>query len=383
MRAEYADAVAMTRSVAAEHAEHSDHDARFPTDALAAMRHSRLLGLMLPAELGGGGGTLDDLVDVTIELGRVDTSVALIFAMHCQQVVALDRFAKERLRSHILPAVAEGKVYVASVTTELGKAGLLHSDTTTEEVRGGLRIERDAPLVTGGMHADGFLISMRSPGADSPTQVDLVYAGRDQLRIEAVGEWQPLGMRATESVPMRLCGTVPEWQLVGEHGDFRKVAASVFAPLAHVGWSAAWLGAAIGAYGRVVQSIRSPSGRKWFDSASEVLLTRLATARTRLDRTHAMLRHTVRTLAICEDPTATNVQLLVNALKIEAAESCFQVVDDLIELAGLRHGYLTGSPLLLERAFRDLRSASLNYGNDRLRLTNGSLALMDTGVRLA
>jgi acyl-CoA dehydrogenase len=37
----------------------------------------------------------------------------------------------------------------------------------------------------------------------------------------------------------------------------------------------------------------------------------------------------------------------------------------------------------LERAFRDLRSASLNYGNDRLRRASGALALMDSEVHFA
>jgi acyl-CoA dehydrogenase len=57
-------------------------------------------------------------------------------------------------------------------------------------------------------------------------------------------------------------------------------------------------------------------------------------------------------------------------------------VEELIELVGLRHGYLRNQPLALERALRDLRSASLNYGNDRLHLANGSLSLLDQETTL-
>jgi acyl-CoA dehydrogenase len=378
------DAVALTCAAAEAHARENDQAATFPVEALATMRRTRLLGLMVPADYGGGGGTLSELVDATIELGRADLSVALIFAMHCQQVAALARCASDRLRAHALPAVADGTIYLASVTTEPGKGGdLLISDSATEQVRAALRIDREAPIVTGGRHADAFLVTVRTPGATSPAQVDLVYAARDQLRLEVLGDWRPLGMRATESVPMRLAGTVPEWQVVGEHGEFRKIATTVFGPVAHIGWAAAWLGTAAGAYSRVVRHIRGPAGRSRFNPASQLLLTRLAATRARLEMVNALLRHTVSVVSSGEDVATPPVQLLINTLKTEAADSCFRAVDELVELTGLQGGYLAGSPLRLERAFRDLRSASLNYGNDRLRLANGSLALMDSGLRFA
>nr|WP_042178175.1 acyl-CoA dehydrogenase family protein [Kibdelosporangium sp. MJ126-NF4]CEL13024.1 Acyl-CoA dehydrogenase [Kibdelosporangium sp. MJ126-NF4]CTQ98710.1 Acyl-CoA dehydrogenase [Kibdelosporangium sp. MJ126-NF4] len=378
------DPVELTCSVAERYADTTDAEARFPDEALTAMRQTGLLGLMVPAEFGGCGGTLTDLVTTTVELGKADMSVAMIFAMHCQQVATLARYGGDRLRSEVLTAVAEGKSYLASVTTEAGKGGhLLTSDSPLDRIGDTLRIDRQAPIVTGGAHADGFLVTMAMPGATSPAQVDLLYAARDQVELDVLGDWQPLGARATESLPMRLVGSVPEWQVIGSHGGFRAIAAALFAPLAHIGWAAAWLGAAAGAYSRVLAHIRSPQGRRQFDPSSELLLTRLADARARLDVVHALLRHTVSVVESTVDLSTPSVQLLVNTLKTEAAVGCFTVADMLVELTGLRHGYLTGSPLRLERTFRDLRSASLNYGNDRLRLANGSLALMDTGVHFA
>jgi acyl-CoA dehydrogenase len=98
---------------------------------------------------------------------------------------------------------------------------------------------------------------------------------------------------------------------------------------------------------------------------------------------NALLRHTVSVVSSREDIATPPVQLLINTLKTEAADGCFRAVDELVEMTGLQGGYLARSPLRLERAFRDLRSASLNYGNDRLRLASGSLALMDSGLRFA
>ncbi|MEU5553758.1 acyl-CoA dehydrogenase family protein [Micromonospora sp. NPDC047793] len=380
----YAEAVTTVTEVAAAHAEAADATATFPTEALDAMRRTRLLGLLVPTTEGGPGGTLTDMVDVTEALGRVDMSVAMVFTMHCQQVAALAAYAGEKLRAEVLPAVARGEVYLGSVTTEPGKGGhLLTSESGLEQDGEMLRIDRQAPIVTGGPYADAFLITTLAPQAESATQVDLVYAARDQVETEVTGGWQPLGMRATHSVPMRLRGAVPQWQVVGEHGGFRDIATRVFAPLAHVGWAAAWLGTAAGAYSRVLRHARSEAGRRQFAPSSELVLLRLAGIRTRLDAVNALLRHTVSVVDSASDMSAAPVQSLLNTLKIRAAEESFAAVHELVELVGLRHGYLTGSPLAVERAFRDLRSASLNYGNDRLRLANGALALRDPGVRLA
>jgi acyl-CoA dehydrogenase len=378
------DALDMVLAVTAEHAAQADSEARFPAEALDALRASGLLGLTVPSEYGGAGGGMTEIVDVTMRLAREDMSVGLIFAMHCQQVVAVVRHARGPLRERLLPALGQGALYLASVTTERGKGGhLLSSESEVDAVAGELRIDRDAPIVTGGLHADGFLITTLAPDATTPNQVSLVYAARDQLEVQALGGWQPLGMRATQSVPMRLTGRVPADQVVGEHGGFREIVAQTFGPLAHIGWSAAWLGAAAGALSRILHHIRSSQGRKQFDPGSELLLTRLARIRGRLDLVNALLRHTIAVFDGRSEIADPSVQLLTNALKIHAAEQCFAAIDEMVELAGLRHGYMQGSPLFVERVFRDLRSASLNYGNDRLYLANGSLTLLDRQVRLA
>lgn len=370
-------------ALTAGHAAAVDRDARFPTEALAALRSSGLLGLMVPVQDGGRGGTLSDLVAVTEELGRADVSVAMIFAMHCQQVQAVVRHAGPRLRAAVLPALGRGELYLASVTTERGKGGdLLTSESEVAAADGLLRLDRDAPIVTGGTHADAFLVTTQMPGATSPSQVSLLYATRDQVQAEVSGQWRALGMRATQSLPMRLTGTVPDWQVVGEPGGFRAVVSDTFGPLAHVGWTAAWLGGAAGALSRVLHHLRGP-GRSWIDPGSPLLLTRLARVRARLDGVNALLRHTVAVLDRTDDLAVAPVQLLVNALKVVAAEQCHAAADDLVELMGLRHGYLQDSPLFLERTLRDLRSASLNYANDRLLLANGALVLLDREVRLA
>ncbi|MGG7575620.1 acyl-CoA dehydrogenase family protein [Streptomyces sirii] len=383
-RPELSARIARVTAVAERHLAAADRDAAFPIQALDELRDTGLLGLVVPTRYGGLGGTLREVVDAGVALGRCDMSVALIFTMHCQQVAAAVEFAAPPLREALLPQLGAGRSYLASVSTESGKGGHLYSaQSALHESGGELLIDRFAPVVTGGAHADGFLITMKNADATAENDVALVYAGRDQLVVEPAGDWQPMGMRATHSPPLKLTGTVPGHQVVGAGVPFRDIANHILGPYAHLGWSAAWLGTAAGALSRVLGLIRSPAGRKRFDVGSELLLTRLSTARQRLDAVHAQLRHTLAMVETTEDITAPACQLLLNGLKISASEQCRAAVDDLIDAVGLQHGYLKDSPTRLEQNLRDLRSAALNYKNDRLHLADGRLALLDREVSFA
>lgn len=369
--------------VVREHANDIDDAATFPAESLQALRGSGLMGLLVPIEYGGLGGTLHDLAEVAGVLGGSCVSTAMIWAMHCQQVAAVVRYGSSGLRAELLPQIARGEVYLASVTTERGKGGhLLSAEDALDRRDGKLYIDRDAPIVTGGEFADGFLITMRDLPDAPPEAVSLVYAPRSALQTTSTGDWNPMGMRGTNSRAMRITGSVDPGNIVGDPGGFHTVTATVFAPVGHLAWAACWLGAARGALSGVLKLIRSPAGRGQFNRDSELLRSRIARVRMELDAMAALLAQGVRD---CEsdDIQAIPVQLRLNALKVYTAERSFQVVHTLVELVGLRHGYLRDTPLGLERAFRDLRSASLNFANDRLLLTNGSLALLDQEVHLA
>ncbi|CAM5508683.1 hypothetical protein SANTM175S_06022 [Streptomyces antimycoticus] len=64
------------------------------------------------------------------------------------------------------------------------------------------------------------------------------------------------------------------------------------------------------------------------------------------------------------------MQIHLNSLKTAASELTYQAVDRMVQLAGLAVGYGADSPVPLERTLRDLRSAALNYSNDRLWTAN-------------
>jgi acyl-CoA dehydrogenase len=381
---ELAQRTACAVEVLAGNAAVADETARLPEANVEALRRSGLLGLLVPHETGGLGGRLHDLVDVGIELGGACASTAMVWAMHCQQVDAIVRFGDNRLRADLLPKLARGEELLASITTEaetgahLTVAASALGDATT-----GLVLDRVGPVVSAARHADGFLVTMRRAEHAAPGEVSLVYVDRATAEVELDGTWDAMGMRGTESVRVRLQATVPLHHVVGPPGRFRDVVADSFGPLAHVAWAAVWLGAARAAVREVVTRLRK-SAETTRILESDLAATRLGRARLGLDTVGAFLRSIVDLVEGARQAgrplSGTAAQLQVNGLKVAASEGLLATVDELVDLVGLTGGYTRAPGCSLERIYRDLRSAPLNYRNDRLLAANGRLALLDLGV---
>jgi acyl-CoA dehydrogenase len=365
-----------------------DAEGLFPEKGLRALRDCGLMGLLVPHRFGGLGGDLGELAEVAQVLAGGCLSTALIWAMHCQQVDVLVRHADPDLAGRLLPRVAAGELYLASITTEPGKGGhLLSAEAPLHHAGEDLRVLREAPVVTGGRYADGFLVTMRAGTDARPHDVRLVYLDRHQAVLEDGRPWNALGMRATQSGGLRLDGSVPADQLIGEPRAFRAIAVESMIPVGHIGWAACWLGAARSALHDVVGLIRSPARPRGLDPRSDLVQERIARVRVDLELVSAYLNRVVSEMSAARaEGRATDTeadQIHLNTLKVAAATLTFRAVDRLVQLAGLSVGYLKDSPVPLERHFRDLRSASLNNADDRLLTAIGALTLLDRAAHLA
>jgi acyl-CoA dehydrogenase len=346
--------------------------------ALAVLARHRLMAHLVPAGLGGSGAGAAGLVAAARELGAVSPAVAVMWVMHCQQVAVVDRHAAEPLRSAVLARLAERQELLASVTTEPGKGGhVLTAVDALDAADGTVRFTRRAPVVSGGSHAGGFLVTMRRGGDAVADDVVLVHCPRERAGAQVVGRLDMLGMRGTGNVAMTLDAAVPPDHVIDPPGGFSRIATTTMAPLGHLGWVAAWAGAARTALRHTVDGVRRGGAAR----RGDLVLARLARARARLDTVEALLAATLSeyTGRLDRDPGllgAAEFQIAVNNLKVVGSEQAFAVADDALELAGLAGGYRRDAGPI-ERIFRDLRAATLMYSNDRLLLASGRLALVD------
>lgn len=372
------------RQAISDEVEDADTRGEFPAGSLRAMRSAGMFGVTPPTGSSTTRGAIADLVDTAMALGELSPSVAVIWAMHRQQVVTLETFASEPMRTDVLTRVASGEQYIASVTTEERGGGSLASSHSPLEMGDGVvRIARKAPIVTGGAQADGFLIKMSIDGSGWGGRPVFLFAFRDELDLTIGERWDMPGMRATENVALELHGVVPAERIIDPTAPENAGMRECFAAMAHLGWSAAWLGAARGAWRNVLRHLRSQRAEVL---RSEAAAREISDIRTSLDIVSSMLM-------LCADEVEqrwatpanlgeAHVQIHLNSLKVVASERCRQAVDSMIDLVGMSDGYRRGTALGLDRCARDLRAASLTYNNRRLVSSNAALTVLDPGVRL-
>ncbi|MFC6935961.1 hypothetical protein ACFQHO_40510 [Actinomadura yumaensis] len=185
----------------------------------------------------------------------------MLWVMHCQQVAVLSEYAPEPLRTAALRPVVDEQALIGSITTEAGKGGhMLTAAAALDERDGVVRFHRDAPVVSGGGQAGAFLVTMRRSEDGAADDVVLVHCPRELSDPKVVAPLRMLGMRGTCNVSMTVDVEVPRDHLIEPPGGFARVAMRTMAPLGHLGWAAAWTGAARAALRYVVAHARRPAG---------------------------------------------------------------------------------------------------------------------------
>ncbi len=369
-----ADAVA---AIAASCAATVDRDARFPGEAIAAARAQRLLGIMVPRELGGEERSATDIVDVCYRLGRACASTAMIYAMHQTKIACLVRHGRNSAwHERLLRRICAEQLLLASSTTEGQGGGDIRSSAAAVE-RNGSRIglERRATVISYGAHADGIVTTARrSPDAAASDQVLIAFL-RDDYVLEPFLAWDTLGMRGTCSAGFTLKAQGEIDQILPV--PYEKIHQQTMVPLAHLTWAAVWTGTAAGAAERAQNFLRHaarqangqlPPGAPHFMKATSALRT-----------LRGMLASAVRSYeAAAQDErvlASLDFQTMINLTKVEASELSVAIVLSAFRACGLS-GYRNDGEFSVGRSLRDVLSSPIMINNDRILANVAGAALL-------
>ncbi|WP_257131014.1 acyl-CoA dehydrogenase family protein [Bacillus toyonensis] len=364
-----------------------DKDNRFPYEGINLLKEYGFMGLIIPKEFGGLGHNIKVASKVVQILASGCLSTSMIFGMHCQQVMTVINHAKKELKASLLEEIAIKRWYIASVTSEKEKGGHLLTANSPLKWNSDYQfgLHRDAPIVTGGSEADAFLITVKKDTDSLASKVLLVYANRDELDVELQGSWASMGMRGTQSVSMSLDANLNKDNILTIE-DFKIVAQETLIPMGHIMWVSSWLGATKGIYRKIITLLRNGKINKKAVKESELLYYRLSKTRLLIDTVDIYLEKIVNEYTNIlkesnkEKFKSYEFNIHLNNLKILGSENLFKAVDEMVNIAGLKLGYLQNNEIPLERVFRDLRAASLMYHNDRLKLANGKISLFSSNL---
>jgi len=362
---------------AAKNADAVDRDARFPAEAFSVARTQRLLDILVPADLGGEGASVSDVVDVCYVLGRACASTAMIFAMHQIMVAILVRHARNSpWHRRLLRRLSTEQLLLASSTTEGQGGGNLRASTCAVE-RTGFRmaLAKSATVVSYGAQAGGILTTARRSADSPPSDQVLVAFVKEDYQLERIVDWDALGMRGTCSAGFMLKGAGEINQLLPE--PYQKIHTQTMMPVAHLTWSGVWSGLAADAVERarrfVRSAVRHSNGQLPLGAAH---LTR-ATSSLRALRgivASALQRFEMATTE-GDELESLDFQTAMNLFKVNTSELAIATVMCCMQACGLS-GYRNDGEYSIARHLRDVLSSSIMISNDRILANAASASLL-------
>jgi alkylation response protein AidB-like acyl-CoA dehydrogenase len=359
------------KRVLAPRAAQHDRDATFPIENFRDMGREGLLGICVPEDEGGAGGSFRTYCLAAAELGRYCGATALSWNMHvCStlwtgaladdlEMSAEERAEHNRRRSmHYKRIVGEGAIY-SQPFSEGGAAaaGAAAFGTEAKPVDGGFLVsgKKIFASLSGAADYYGILCTERAEG-DAASRRNTLYLAIPAKAdgVSVVGDWDPLGMRATVSRTLILKDVfVPEDEMLMPRGVYFRAATSW--PHMFLTLSPTYMGLAQAAYDFTVAYLRGelpgtpPVKRRMFPTKQVAV----AEMRIMLEQTKALWFQSVSEARA--EPSKSQV-LRAYAAQFTVMENANALAAKAIRTCG---GQAMLKNLSLERIYRDSRCGSL------------------------
>jgi alkylation response protein AidB-like acyl-CoA dehydrogenase len=347
-----------------------DRDDVLPAAAERRLRELGLFGAMVPADHGGAGLTVTELVPVWRALSRGWISLTGAVNPSGLATALLVRHGTEEQRQRWLPGLAAGDVVASfSITEPQAGSDLARLETTATPLpAGGFVLEGRKRWVAGGVSSDVvFLMAEVAGGSGKPSCLVLPADGRDSPTWE-LGELDKVGYRGVESAAYRFREHASAGaELLGGPGQEGRGAAQMLDAL-----DVGRVNVACRALGITDRALEAALGEATEREIGDGLLG---------DHTHAQLRlgeievrrRAVEALTLAAaaaiDAGSPESRTLPTAAKLLASETAVWAVDQASRLAASR-SYAAGDELA--RLRRDAPQTQIGEGaNDALLLALG------------
>ena len=391
-RAELVARMAELGPAFAERAAEHDRDASFPHRNWADLADAGFLGLCVPKSGGGLGADFVGYALVAEEMGRHCATTALTFNMHTATALLAGPIAASLLAGEAGRALDPDGRMVAHL--EANRHGLwhgmvservIHSQPFSEGQAPGARsgFSTTATPTDGGYVVTGRKIFASRSGAAHRHNVLAVVEGDPRIRllgvpadgdgVEIVGDWDPLGMRGTDSRTLLMESVfVPAENEVLPPGMFNAMVQRF--PQFYMSLSFSYLGLMRAILDATRTYLRGESGVK-ASRDHPIKQTGWAQLQLIYDRAQAM---TYRVLGeICADPDPEQLR--------RAQVATITTMESAPEMASLALRTCGGRSLLrpgrLEQHYRDARCGAtmLPWSTEELLVRLGRNGLYDAG----
>ena len=358
----------IARNVLAPAASDNDKHGRFSSEAIDELGSAGLLGLMLPASVGGAAQGPRAFADVVAVLAEVDPSVAMVFVMHTLASVTIAAAPRTPALEGVLTAMASGRHLSTLAFSEAGSRSHFWAPISrAESLNGnGARLAARKSFVTSAGHAQSYVTSALSPNGATLTDTTLYLVLAESGGLTVSDAWDGLGLRANASSPMLLDGCIvpPDLRLTADGGGFQAML-DVVLPLFNLGQAAVSLGICRAVVAATIVHLSTAKfehlGSASLGEALPNLRAQLATMQIETDGLMARIADAVNHL---ENPGELTM-LRVLEVKAAAGEAAIAVTSLAMRTCG---GAAFSRHTGIERFFRDAQAgAVMAPTNDVLR----------------
>jgi alkylation response protein AidB-like acyl-CoA dehydrogenase len=329
----------------------------FPMELLPELASLGLMGLAVPAELGGAGLDMLTIALVMEELGAGDGSIALTLAAHNSLCIGhLLVAASVEQKRRWIPPLTSGKHLGAWALTEPGSGSdAIAVQSSAKNVGEGFILNGTKQFITNASIA-GFVVVNVGSG---PRKMSAFGISTGTQGLRSGKRERKMGLHAsdTSQLVMEEC-RVPVTDLIGtEGGSFADVKKVLDKGRIGIGALAIGLGRA-----SLETAVAYAKQRKQFGKALaefEMIQWKLAKARTELDAARLLI-HQAAALADAGKPFG----VAASKGKLYASEAASRAANDSLQVLG-GYGYLRDYPI--ERHLRDARLMEIGEGTSEVQ----------------
>ena len=216
-----------------------------------------LMGIEIPEELGGAGGSFFDSVLAIEAISTVDPGVALVVDVHNTLCVnALCRWATDEQKKNWLPRLASDTVGAYALSEAGSGSDAFALQTRAEAAGSGYRLNGRKMWISSAREAGLFIVFATLDPAAGYRGITAFLVERDAPGFTVGRKEDKLGIRASSTCELILDNCeVPAANLLGEPGKGYKIAIETLNE-GRIGIGAQMLGLAEGAWGHAARYAR-------------------------------------------------------------------------------------------------------------------------------
>src|SRR5437763_6936255 len=347
------EALAAVLKVARDNASQVDADAAFPQAAVTALRGSGLLGLTLPADVGGMGRGPEEFADILAQLAAACGSTAMVYLMHVSAAIAVAA-APPPGRPDLLRRLANGDLLATLALSETGSRSHFWAPVSQAQLEvDAIRLKVRKSWVTSAGYADVYVVSALTPPELAPGEgaSDLYVLDAAAEGVAVAGTWHGMGLRGNASAPMTFDLTVPEADRLGAAGAALGLKLETIMPWFNLGNAAVSVGLSQAAVDAAIAHASAARFEHLGESLAQLPTIRAQLARMSLElaATRAYLNTAAQAIAHPDEQTPLHVL----GIKAYANDAALRITDAAMRVCG---GAAFSEHLQLDRFFRDARA---------------------------